>query len=70
MIGLVNVAFYFQTKYFTDSEPMGVASGARRASSTRQHFTTRFWGNQMNSAKEDRIAVDNRHYRNLSSNSR
>ena len=31
MIGLVNVAFYFQTKYFTDSEPMGVASGARRA---------------------------------------
>jgi hypothetical protein len=24
----------------------------------------------MNSAKEDRIAVDNRHYRNLSSNSR
>jgi hypothetical protein len=31
MIGLVNVAFYFQTKYFADSEPMGVASGARRA---------------------------------------
>lgn len=31
MIGLVNVAFYFQAKYFTSSEPIPVASAVRRA---------------------------------------